>query len=694
MPKISVCIPTYNRKHFLKETLDSVFAQTYKDFEVVIVDDGSTDGTKQMLEENGYNVRYFWQQNAGDAAARNKLIGLAQGNYITFLDSDDLLYPYSLEEMMRAMPQDSEDVIVYGPYIAIDARGKILWRKKKKLYNGKITKQLFKNILTHSCGSLFPKKILAEAGGFNTELKICSDYDLWLKLSLKYNYIALQKNIFKRRRHSGNISTASFYNRNTEYKVLENFYYNGGGKEVIPFRTAMKRLSKEQFRAAKAAVRESMRETGCEVLKSSLKKHFQLKGLFWLLAVEAKLHPALWTKKQEQPQKQLVIKKVKSVSDLKVVIDFDPVFVNKYSGFYTFGTGLLEGFSVLEEAPRVILFYSKRFASQLQEIIQNKQSERMEQKKMPVKMRWLESFWNRFNYPMLENVIGEFDIYHCFHHLMPPTNNKPRLMTIHDLRRYKLPQLYPTSKLAIFEAAIKKADHFLAVSQSTKNDLCSIFNIHPQKVDIISLASEIEPFHFSDEQKNNVKASLSEKLGQEVDDYFVVISSPDKRKNIQCTIEAFEAAKKSLPEKTKLIVIGQLPKREMDFIEKLKNGYYPNTSWAGAVDDLRPWLGCARALIFASLYEGFGIPILEGFACGCPVITANVSSMPEVGGDGALYVDPLSTESIAQSIINISNDENLRQNLIAAGRERCKLFTWKKTAQDVVNVYKKLAGIQ
>ncbi|MDD5011868.1 MAG: glycosyltransferase family A protein, partial [Phycisphaerae bacterium] len=106
MPKISVCIPTYNREHLLKETLDSVFAQTYRDFEVVIVDDGSTDGTKQMLENGGYDVRYYWQKNAGDAATRNKLIELAEGKYISFLDSDDLLYPDALEKMMAAMPQD------------------------------------------------------------------------------------------------------------------------------------------------------------------------------------------------------------------------------------------------------------------------------------------------------------------------------------------------------------------------------------------------------------------------------------------------------------------------------------------------------------------------------------------------------------------------------------------------------------
>jgi glycosyltransferase involved in cell wall biosynthesis len=290
-------------------------------------------------------------------------------------------------------------------------------------------------------------------------------------------------------------------------------------------------------------------------------------------------------------------------------------------------------------------------------------------------------------------LTGDFDVYHCFHHLMPPTSGKSRLMTVHDLRRYKLPHLYPKSKLGFFESAVKRADHFLAVSQSTKNDLCSVFGIEEQKVDVISHATEIEPFEYSTEQKKNIIADLSKKLGQQAGDYFVVISSPDSRKNISRTVEAFEIAQKSLPEGFKLVVIGQLPKREQELAVKLKTNFYRDVFWAGTVDDLRPWLGCAKALIFASLYEGFGIPILEAFACGTAVIASNVSSMPEVGGDAVLYVDPLSAESIADAIIKISNDPKLRQKLIAAGRERNKQFTWQKTAQKVVSVYEKLAWI-
>lgn len=687
MPNVSVCIPTYNREHLLKETLESVFAQTYKDFEVVIVDDGSTDGTKQMLEKNHFNVKYHWQKNAGDAAARNKLIELAEGKYISFLDSDDLLFPDALEKMVQAMPKNAEDTVVYGPYVAIDETGKILYRRKKKLYSGRITEQLFEDILIHSCGSLFPKKILLEQAGFNTALPFCSDYDLWLRLSLKYNFINVDEFVFKRRRHSGNISNICFTGRDTEYKVLENFYYNSGGKNVIPHRLAIKRLSKEQYRAARSALRESMRQTAINYFKQSLEKHFSFKTFFWLLFAKTKSSSV---ETFRQPQEY---RRPKSVSQIKVAIDFNPVLINKFSGFYTFGIGLLEGFSQLEERPQLLLFHSSKFAAQAKELVNKEFKETAQQKTLVVKMRWLENFWKYFNFPKLQSLTGDFDIYHCFHHLMPPTNSRPRIMTIYDMRRYKLPELYKKSKLDLFENAVKKADHFLAISEATKQDLCSVFKIRENRVDVMPLASGIEPVFYSQQQKTETKVRLSEKLGQKIDEYFVAISSPDSRKNIPKTVEAFELAAKDIAENTKLLIIGNLDKRDSELERKLKSKLYKNVFWAGTVDDLRPWLVCSNALIFASLYEGFGIPILEAFSCGTAVITSNCSSMPEIAGDAALYVDPLNVESISQAIIKIANDRSLREKLITAGRERNKLFTWKKTAEKVVEVYKKLESI-
>jgi glycosyltransferase involved in cell wall biosynthesis len=283
---VSICIPTYNRKDYLKETLDSILVQTYKDYEIVIVDDGSTDGTEDMLKQLGFPVTYHWQENGGDAAARNKLIELARGQYISFIDSDDLLLPDAIEKLVRIMQTEDEDVIAYGSYLRIDQNGKVYGRCKRKLYSGNITKYLFQTVFVHSCGSMFPKKILKDSTVFDTSLKVCSDYDFWLRLSMKYRFVALPEPTFKRRRHINNLSTASFENYLTEFQVLERFYYEKGGNKIIPQKTAMKILSKEGCRTGRYAIREGLYDQASQLLGQSFRRHPNLKSLIhWTKAI-------------------------------------------------------------------------------------------------------------------------------------------------------------------------------------------------------------------------------------------------------------------------------------------------------------------------------------------------------------------------------------------------------------------------
>jgi len=282
MPTVSICIPTYDRKYYLKETLSSILAQTYKDYEIIMVDDGSTDGTGEMVKNSGYNLRYYWHENQGEAATCNKLVKFAQGKYISFAHSDDLLYPDSIERMVNAAIAETEDVVVYGSYVRIDEHSNVCGRSKKKLYSGYITQRVFEDNIVHACGSMFPRKALEEIGGFDTSLRVCQDYKLELQLSLKYRFIALNKPTFMRRRHSGNTSNNSFANRKAELDVLTDFYYNMGGKDVIPERFAMKRLSKESYRAGRWAIKEGLLDQACELLGQSCRQYPNLKSIIHL----------------------------------------------------------------------------------------------------------------------------------------------------------------------------------------------------------------------------------------------------------------------------------------------------------------------------------------------------------------------------------------------------------------------------
>ncbi|MBN1456796.1 MAG: glycosyltransferase [Sedimentisphaerales bacterium] len=677
-PKVSICIPTYNREVFLNKTIESIIAQTYKDYEIVVVDDGSTDGTAEMIKKKGYPVRYFWQENSGDAAARNKLIEVARGQYISFLDSDDLLPPDAVEKMVDALPDNNENVIVYGPYIAIDQFGNETPRKEKKLYSGYITKNLFENILVHSCGSMFPTRVLRRARGFDTSLRVCSDYDLWLRLSLECRFIAVMSPLFKRRRHMGNLSKPSFANRLTEFKVLENFYYNRGGQEKVPFLRAMRRLSKEGYRAGRAAIREGLKDRARFLLKQAFFRYPSIKiFLWWMVAL---------TVANDKP-----VRKRMPSDRLRIAFDLNPALVNRYSGFYAVGKGLLEGFEQLEEKPEYSLFYSRQYSDEAN-IIKDGLGDWAKLRPTLAKMRWLEDIWSISKFPTLEHYIKDFDIYHGLHHMMPPTKGKMRVMTVHDLRRYVLPDLYVKSKLGPFELAVNRADHFIAVSGSTKNDLCNIFGVPRERVDVVHLAASYVFDPIGEAEKKLVKKELSGKYGIRLDNYFIVFSSPDRRKNIGRIINAFMMSKEKLRENFKLVIVGSLPKDDNIFEDLIAEGISDSVLITGPMDDIKDIFSCADGLVFASLYEGFGIPILEAFGCGVPVITSNRSSMPEVAGDAALLVDPYDIDAVSQAMIELSNNDVLREELIERGYSRGREFTWAKSAEKTLGVYKKLCN--
>ncbi len=373
---------------------------------------------------------------------------------------------------------------------------------------------------------------------------------------------------------------------------------------------------------------------------------------------------------------------------MRVAFDFDAVVANKYCGLYTYGTGLLRGFSKLVDKPDAVLVYSKRYDAEVGRLKVD-QRDGVALRPMPVKRRWLEKLWRYINYPSLQQLIGDFDIYHCLYNLMPPTAGRPRIVTVHDLRRYKLPELYEKSKLWRFERAFAHADHFIAVSQSTKNDLCQIFGISPDRVDVIHLAADEHLSPLAEVEKSRFKVKLAEQAKTPLDRFVIAISSADARKNIERTVRAFKTAGRQLPKGTKLVVVG-MPPRNFHDSEQQEIYLDGDVIWTGPVENLADWLGCADVFVYASLYEGFGIPILEAFACGVPVITSNCSSMPEVAGNAAVLVDPYDEQVMARVMVDVCSNKQKRDEMIEAGLKRNQQFNWQKTASQTIDSYKKL----
>ncbi|MBI3013693.1 MAG: glycosyltransferase [Candidatus Tectomicrobia bacterium] len=188
VPQVSVVIPTYNRRHFLPEAVASVRRQTYRDWELIIVDDGSEDGTREMLEKLGGPVRLLFTEHRGVSAARNRGLAEARGKYIAYLDSDDLWHPHKLQIQVEYMEAHPAAVVTYTDEIWIRRGVRVNQKKKHRKYSGDIFAFCLPLCIVSLSSALLRRDVLVELGGFDETLPACEDYDLWLRLARMYPF--------------------------------------------------------------------------------------------------------------------------------------------------------------------------------------------------------------------------------------------------------------------------------------------------------------------------------------------------------------------------------------------------------------------------------------------------------------------------------------------------------------------------
>jgi len=225
---VSVIIATYNRENFLKETIDSVLAQTYKNFELIIIDDGSTDSTKKIVKSyNDSRIKYFYQKNSGQNSAKNNGLLAAKGKYITILDSDDVILPKKLELQVNALEKNHLSAVVYGGIILIDSNSNEIGKQKLKIHSGNVLKELlFTNFLYNGSNALFKRECIEKTGLFDESVKRMTDWDLYLRISLYFNFICIQADLLKYRVHNENMSCGyQKYEKNGKI-ILERIFSN------------------------------------------------------------------------------------------------------------------------------------------------------------------------------------------------------------------------------------------------------------------------------------------------------------------------------------------------------------------------------------------------------------------------------------------------------------------------------------
>lgn len=281
------------------------------------------------------------------------------------------------------------------------------------------------------------------------------------------------------------------------------------------------------------------------------------------------------------------------------------------------------------------------------------------------------------------------DVLHCPGIYPPLRLGVPVVLTVHDLAIRRLPQVFPPMNRTLgwwaWRRLARRADQFIAVSASTGRDLVALLDVDAERVHVVphGVTAAFQPCHPPQVQSTRRRYALAE-------DYFLALGTVEPRKNLERTIAAFQHVRQTHPSLS-LVVVGAPGWGTRQLLARLTSGVLgPSVHYLGAVPDadLAALYSGALALVYPSLFEGFGMPVAEAMACGCPVVTSGRGGLEELANGATLRVDPLSVADIAAAMSRVAHDEPLRAALRSRGLARAARLTWGHAAERTVAVYR------
>lgn len=305
--------------------------------------------------------------------------------------------------------------------------------------------------------------------------------------------------------------------------------------------------------------------------------------------------------------------------------------------------------------------------------------------------RHMTIFWQRLRAPVpAELFMGNADLIHGPDFILPPALRARRVVTVHDLAFLTHPECAVPKLVSylsrVVPRALRAADHVISVSQRTADDLHTLLGVPSEKITVIPLG--VDPA-FTAEVDEQAVAAVREKYGLE-GPVALAVGTIEPRKNYEGLVAAFERARQAADGPRTLVIAGRkgwLYEGVFAAVERL--GLTEHVRFLDYIPDgeLATLYHAAAVVAVPSLYEGFGIPVLEAMASGTPVVCSDGGSLPEVAGDAALVVPVADTDALSDALVRATGDAGLRTSLIQRGRERVAGFTWEAAARAHVQVY-------
>ncbi len=311
---------------------------------------------------------------------------------------------------------------------------------------------------------------------------------------------------------------------------------------------------------------------------------------------------------------------------------------------------------------------------------------------LPLSDDWLARLWHRLRLPIpVELFTGPLDIFYSPDFVLPPVLRATRTMlTVHDLSFMRHPEAFvsPLRRYLgrVVPRSIERSDRVLADSAHTRSDLITLFGVPPEKVEV--LYSGVDS-RFSPQPETGERDHLRERYGIGARPYVLSVGTLQPRKNFVRLIRAFARLNDRLNQSAfdlQLVIAGGKGwLYEKIFAEAER---HDSVRLIGFVDDadLPALYRNAALLAFPSLYEGFGLPVLEAMACGTPVVCSSKSSLPEVAGEAGLLVDPLDVDALSEAMARVLEDKTLREEMVARGYAQAAQFTWERAAHQLLRM--------
>ena len=602
-PRVSVVIPAYNHERYVGEAIQSVLNQTFQDFELIIINDGSTDRTEEeILKFHDPRIRYYSQENRGLSATLNRGIELARGEFFTFLPSDDMMLPEKLQIQTKVLEESKDLGLVFSYPIIIDAQGKEIiddpivdWFKTPFDKKEEIFPALFERNFLCAPTVLIRKECFKKVGFFDESLKTAQDYDMWMRILKYYDLKIIKLPLLKLRWHGGNLTYRPTEETEMERaKVILNAFKNLKIEEISPGLL----ISGDKENYAEAYERVA--------------KYVEKSNLLYLIPVSK-----IYMDMAKRYRGEMKDKGNKYFSELSVFKGKINILIETL----TLDRGGMENVIY-----NFVKYINKDIFRVVIGIIERGGEVERKCKEMGIAIEKLRENKEECYREVLERYCIDVVISHhsTFGARLSFEKGIPYIYVIHSIYSW-----YSEDILSDFRRTDKYISKYIAVSEYVKNFSIMRFNISEEKIRVIKNGIDFDEFS----KLPCGKYVDRNTLGLKEDDYlFLNVAAINPLKGQNVIISALKDIKDKYPNIKVLCVGDVLDKTYLIFLkEKIKRyGLENNFIILGYSEDIRPYYKLSDAFLLTSFIEGLPISVIEAIVYRLPVIITDTGGVKEL----------------------------------------------------------------